>query len=102
MDPKTFFYSPVTSPYITQCAFLSRLPGGGLALTIVGIRDEEGKFRAGVKTRDFGATISSDYLPVGYNFEGVKPSFIIPGKFGVTKWRTSWPERWEPLLRVRL
>lgn len=42
-------------------------------LTIVALRDENGEFCKGVNVVDFGATISSDYLPVGYHLSGVKP-----------------------------
>lgn len=78
MDHNTFFYSLVTSPNIAQAAFIAKLTRGGVALTIVNLRNAGGEFAHGVKTCDFGATISNDYLPIGYNFDGVTPLLIIP------------------------
>jgi hypothetical protein len=79
MDPQTYFYSGVTSPYITHCAFLAH-DKTGLKLAVVQVRDNEGSFTPGITLRDMGATVSDDYLPIGYNFAGVKPLLAIERK----------------------
>lgn len=76
MEAGTFFYSGVTSPYISHCAFLAH-QAGGLALVIVQVRTVQGQLAAGVKGRDMGATVSDDYLSIGYNFNGVKPLVVL-------------------------
>ena len=70
------FYSAVSSPYLTHAAFISEAKTGK-CLTIVRIRDEKGEFSEKVQVKDLGDLISKDYLPVGYNFAGIKPLFII-------------------------
>lgn len=80
MNAETYFYSGATSPYITHCAFLAQ-DGKGLKLALVQLRDNEGSFVSTIKLRDMGATVSDDYLPIGYNFSGVKPLLIIERKF---------------------
>ena len=42
MNKDTYFYSLVTSPYITHAAFLSKNHNGQKALTVVEIRDAKG------------------------------------------------------------
>lgn len=76
MPENTYFYSGVTSPYLTHCAFIAHHESGP-RLVVVNLRDSEGAFTACVKVRDLGATTSNDYLSIGYNFSGVKPSAII-------------------------
>jgi hypothetical protein len=78
MQKDTFFYSGPSSPYITHAIFwISHNETSKLA--IVEVRNKEGNFGAGVKVKDFGGTISHDYLSVGYNFNGVKPIALISG-----------------------
>lgn len=76
MDINSYFYSLVTSPYITHAAFLAKVKGKSV-LIVVNLRDNNGEFSKGVKVFDFGATISSDYLPIGYNFSNLKPLVIV-------------------------
>lgn len=76
MPEDTYFYSGVTSPYISHCAFIAHHESGP-KLVVVGLRDSEGAFSAGVKVRDLGATTSNDYLSIGYNFSGAKPAAVI-------------------------
>jgi hypothetical protein len=76
MDAQTYFYSGATSPYATHCAFLAQ-DKAGLKLAVVQLRDSEGSFAPGIVLRDMGAMISDDYLPIGYNFAGVRPLFTI-------------------------
>ena len=84
MNKDTYFYSLVTSPYITHAAFLSKNTDDKKVLTIVEIRDKSGEFSTNIKYRDFGGLISKDYLPIAYNFSNSKPLFIIPCNFDVT------------------
>lgn len=77
MDQQTYFYSSVTSPYITHAAFIIK-HNTGVSLAIVETRNKNGNFNNLVKTKDFGGTISQDYLPIGYNFLGAKPLIILP------------------------
>ena len=86
MNEKVYFYSLVTSPYITHAAFISKHKNGH-ALTVFTVRDDSGAFVEGIKIHDFGATISSDYLPIGYNFSGVKPSLVVPCIYLSIKWK---------------
>ena len=76
MDKETYFYSAITSPYATHCAFLA-LSKTGLKLAVVQLRDNLGQFITGITLRDMGAMISDDYLPIGYNFSGLKPLFTF-------------------------
>jgi len=75
MEEGVFFYSLITSPYLTHAAFIVQTKEGK-ALAIVTIRNQEGEFVSGVRVRDLGGVISKDYIPVGYNFGGVKPIFL--------------------------
>jgi hypothetical protein len=79
MNPETYFYSGVTSPYATHSAFLAQ-DKTGLKLAVVQLKDSQGAFSAGIIVRDMGATVSDDYLAVGYNFAGAKPLFAIERK----------------------
>lgn len=80
MNPETYFYSGTTSPYTTHSAFLAQ-DKKGLKLVVVELRNSQGVFSTGIIVRDMGATVSDDYLAVGYNFAGVRPLFAIERKF---------------------
>ncbi len=67
MDPSTFFYSGVSSPYINHCAFVV-LAENGIKLVVLKVRESNGALSNKVIARDMGATVSSDYLSIGYNF----------------------------------
>jgi hypothetical protein len=75
MNSETYFYSSVTSPYISHCAFVVAHKTGP-KLVVVQLR-KEGVFCDGIQSKDLGATVSNDYLPIGYNFLGVKPLITI-------------------------
>lgn len=76
MSNETFFFSGVTSPYITHCAFIAHHKSG-LRLVVVAIRDKDGSLVEGVKAKDLGAMASTDYIPIGYNLSGVKPLIAL-------------------------
>lgn len=82
MNGETYFYSGVTSPYATHCAFLAQ-DKSGLKLVVVQLRNTQGAFSSGVIVRDMGASVSDDYLAVGYNFAAVKPLFAIERKHSI-------------------
>jgi len=66
MNPDHYFYAKNTSALITHCAFLTNK-----GICIVKVRDDDGSLISTISIKDFGATISSDYNNVGYNFNGV-------------------------------
>ena len=72
MDENTFFYSASSSPYISHAAFLAK-HNNQLVLTVVAVRNKEGDIASAIEVRDFGGTVSNDYLLIGYRFSGVKP-----------------------------
>jgi hypothetical protein len=80
MDKQTYFYSSVTSPYITHAAFIVKSEAG-VSLAIVEVRNKSGHFNSYVETKDFGGTISQDYLPIGYNFSNVKPIIVLSSTY---------------------
>ncbi len=76
MSSKTFFFSGVTSPYITHCALVAHTKSG-LRFVVVALRAKDGSLIKGVTAKDLGATASNDYIPIGYNLSGVKPLIAI-------------------------
>jgi len=75
MNELTYFYSPSSSPYITHAAFIVKHEKSFM-LAIVEVRNEDGSWK-NIKVKDFGGTISQDYLPVGFNFAGAKPIAVV-------------------------
>ena len=45
-------------------------------LVLVAVR-EKGSLCRNISVFDFGGTISNDYLPIGYNFNRVKPIAVL-------------------------
>lgn len=76
MEQSTYFYSGASSPYINHCAFVA-LGDNGLKLIILKVREANGALSNKVIARDMGATVSSDYLSIGYNFSGATPLFAV-------------------------
>lgn len=75
-----YFYSNPTSLNIHICSFIIHDKKRS-NIVMVKLRNANGSFCEGVKVRDMGATISPDYLNVGYRFVGVKPIAIIESNF---------------------
>ena len=93
MDKGTYFYSLVTSPYITHAAFFAKNHNSQKVLVIVQIRDKKGEFVSGVSYCDLGGLISKDYLPIAYNFSNTKALFVIPGNISIIQLKKSSQKR---------
>jgi hypothetical protein len=79
MKANCYFYSFSTSPYINICCFEVKKDGKKVYV-YVSIRRENGEVCDGVEIRDMGATISTDYISVGYRFDNVKPLLVVETK----------------------
>lgn len=75
MPDPIYFYSKVTSLHIDYAVFIAERQGKQY-LCLVEVRKADKSFASGVKARDFGATVSMDYLLVGYNFNNAVPLHI--------------------------
>ena len=53
------------------------LGDNGLQLVALKIREPNGALSNKITVRDMGATVSNDYLSIGYNFSGASPLFTI-------------------------
>ena len=98
MDKDTYYYSLVTSPYITHAAFFAQNRNSQKVLVIVEIRDKKGEFVSGINYCDLGGLISKDYLPIAYNFSNTKALFVIPGNFSAIKLKKNSQKRCQILI----
>lgn len=75
MPEPIHFYSKVTTLHIDYATFIAERQGKTY-LCLVEVRNADKSFSNGVRVKDFGATVSLDYLLVGYNFNNAVPLHI--------------------------